>query len=56
VLHLYTLKLIYNVAMAIYGPVKGQFFGVDHLSTVWIWVATLLPVLDPPIMPPPAMK
>lgn len=45
VLHLYTLKAIYNVAMALYGPVKGQFFGVDHLSTVWIWVAILLPVL-----------
>lgn len=45
VLHLYTLKLLYNLAMALYGPVKGQFFGVDHLATVWIWVFLLLPLL-----------
>lgn len=42
VLHLYTLKVIYNIALAIYGPTKGKVFGVDHLSTVWIWVAILI--------------
>lgn len=45
ILHLYVLKLIYNVALALYGPVKGKVFGVDNLSTVWIWVAILIPVL-----------
>ena len=42
VLHLYVLKLIYNVALALYGPTKGTVFGVDNLSTVWIWVALLI--------------
>ena len=42
ILHLYVLKLIYNVALALYGPTKGTVFGVDNLSTVWIWVALLI--------------
>lgn len=45
ILHLYVLKLIYNVALYRYGPVKGTVFGVDNLSTVWLWVAILIPVL-----------
>jgi len=45
VLHLYTLKVIYNLAFAIYGPTKGTVFGVDHLRWVWIWVFILIPVL-----------
>jgi uncharacterized membrane protein len=44
-LHLYVLKVIYNIALAMYGPIKGTVFGVDQLSTVWIWVAILIPVL-----------
>lgn len=42
ILHLYVLKLVYNVALAMYGPTKGEVFGVDNLSTVWIWVAILI--------------
>jgi len=45
VLHLYVLKLIYNVALALYGPTQGTVFGVDHLRWVWIWVFILIPVL-----------
>ena len=45
ILHLYVLKLVYNVALALYGPTKGTVFGVDNLSTVWLWVAILLPLL-----------
>lgn len=45
IVHLYVLKGIYNVALMLYGPVKGTVFGVDHLSTVWLWVAILIPVL-----------
>ena len=41
-LHLYVLKALYLIALAIYGPTKGEFFGVDNVSTVWIWVAILL--------------
>lgn len=45
IVHLYGLKVIYNVALQLYGPVKGAVFGVDNLSTVWLWVAILIPVL-----------
>ena len=45
ILHLYVLKAIYNVALTLYGPTKGSVFGVDNLSTVWLWVAVLIPVL-----------
>ena len=45
ILHLYVLKAIYNIAVAIYGPTQGKVFGVENLSTVWIWVALLTPVL-----------
>ncbi|WP_373280334.1 DUF1624 domain-containing protein [Novosphingobium naphthalenivorans] len=45
ILHLYVLKLLYNVALVLYGPVKGKVFGVDHLSTVWLWVILLIPLL-----------
>lgn len=41
-LHLYVLKALYLIAVALYGLNKGQFFGVDNVSTVWIWVAILL--------------
>lgn len=41
-LHLYVLKALYLIALAIYGPTKGEYFGVDHVSTVWVWVAILL--------------
>lgn len=45
ILHLYTLKLLYNIAMLLYGPTKGAVFGVDNLRWVWIWVFILIPVL-----------
>jgi uncharacterized membrane protein len=48
IVHLYALKLVYNLALALYGPVKGRFFGVDHLSTVWLWVLILLVALYGP--------
>jgi len=41
-LHLYVLKALYLVALAIWGPTKGQYFGVDNLSTVWLWVFILV--------------
>jgi uncharacterized membrane protein len=44
-LHLYVLKVIYNIALLLYGPTKGTVFGVDHLYVVWMWAAILTPVL-----------
>ncbi len=42
IFHLYVLKTLYNIALAIYGPTKGTVFGVDNVSTLWIWVAILI--------------
>jgi len=36
-LHLYTLLVLYRVALALFGPNHGDRFGVDHVW--WIWVA-----------------
>lgn len=41
-LHLYVLKALYLIALAIYGPTKGTVYGVDNVSTIWIWVAILI--------------
>lgn len=47
-LHLYVLKALYLIAVAIYGLNKGQVFGVDNVSTVWIWAFLLvLPLYFP---------
>lgn len=47
-LHLYTLKAIYNVALLIYGPTKGTVFGVDSVAWVWLWFFALIPPLYVP--------
>ncbi|WP_343526183.1 heparan-alpha-glucosaminide N-acetyltransferase domain-containing protein [Sphingomonas sp.] len=41
-LHLYVLKAFYLGALAIWGPNKGQVFGVDNLAWVWVWYAALI--------------
>ncbi len=41
-LHLYVLKVLYLIAVAIWGADKGAFFGVDHLSTVYLWYLALI--------------
>jgi len=47
-LHLYLLKSLYLIALAMYGPTKGTVFGVDNVSTLWGWVAILfLPLYFP---------
>jgi len=47
-LHLYVLKVLYLIALAFYGPTKGDYFGVDHISTVWLWaIALLIPLYLP---------
>lgn len=35
-LHLYVLKVIYVICVAIFGLTHGKYFGVDNVSTVWI--------------------
>jgi uncharacterized membrane protein len=41
-LHLSVLRALYLAALALYGPTKGQVYGVDSVSTVWLWVGLLL--------------
>ncbi|UZE26506.1 heparan-alpha-glucosaminide N-acetyltransferase domain-containing protein [Pseudomonas sp. B21-056] len=40
-LHLYVLKIMYLVAVAIWGTNQGTYFGFDHLPMVWLWSVML---------------
>lgn len=48
-LHLYVLKLIYVVCVALFGLTHGKYFGVDDVSTLWI-VSIILSVVLYPIV------
>lgn len=48
ILHLYILKLIYVVLVALFGTNKGQYFGVDHVWMIWAASAVVLVVLYRP--------
>ena len=36
IVHLYVLLVLYRIALAIFGPNKGELFGVDDFYWVWI--------------------
>ncbi len=40
-LHLYTLLVLYRVALALFGPNHGERFGVDHVWWIWVVAASL---------------
>ena len=40
-LHLYVLKAMYLVAVAIWGANQGQYYGFDDLPMVWLWSAII---------------
>jgi uncharacterized membrane protein len=40
-LHLYVLKALYLVAVAIWGTNQGDYYGFDDLSAVWLWSVVL---------------
>jgi len=40
-LHLYTLLVLYRVALALFGPNHGERFGVDHVWWIWVVAAAL---------------
>ncbi|WP_053145161.1 DUF1624 domain-containing protein [Pseudomonas sp. P97.38] len=44
-LHLYVLKALYLVAVALWGTNQGAYFGFDHLPLVWVWSVLLGVVL-----------
>lgn len=40
-LHLYVLKALYLIAVAIWGANQGDYYGFDDLSAVWLWSVVL---------------
>ena len=40
-LHLYVLKAMYLVSVAIWGTNQGAYYGFDDLPMVWLWSAIL---------------
>ncbi|MEH3107623.1 MAG: heparan-alpha-glucosaminide N-acetyltransferase domain-containing protein [Sphingomonas fennica] len=47
-LHLYVLKALYLIAVALWGTDKGAVFGVDHLSTMYLlYLALIVPLYLP---------
>lgn len=48
ILHIYVLRTFYHLAMMIWGPDHGAFFGFDWIGWVWIWaLALVLPLYYP---------
>jgi uncharacterized membrane protein len=48
-LHLYVLKCLYVLAMAIWGASHGSYFGFDSMAAVWACAAVLSVVLFPAV-------
>lgn len=50
VFHLGLLRLLYHVALAIWGPNQGAYFALDHYGWVLVWyVALIVPVYWPTV-------
>lgn len=49
ILHLYVLKVLYLAAVAVWGTTHGQYFGVDHVSTLWLMTVILAAALYAPV-------
>jgi uncharacterized membrane protein len=48
ILHLYVLKALYFIALAVFGPNQGATFGVDNVASIWlIAVLVLIPLYLP---------
>lgn len=48
-LHLYVLKILYLIAVAIWGANKGSYFGFDSVGAVWLCSALLAVALFPAV-------
>ncbi len=44
-LHLYVLRVLYLIALALRGPNQGAVYGFDHLAGIWALYAALLALL-----------
>ncbi|MEG2637178.1 MAG: heparan-alpha-glucosaminide N-acetyltransferase domain-containing protein, partial [Acinetobacter sp.] len=49
IVHLYVLKALYLIAVALFGTTHGEYFGVDHVSTLWL-ISIILTVALYPLM------
>ncbi|MFY1662793.1 DUF1624 domain-containing protein [Pseudomonas sp. Pseu.R1] len=49
VLHLYVLKVLYLIAVAIWGTTQGRYFGFDSVWALWLCAAGLTVVLFPAV-------
>jgi uncharacterized membrane protein len=47
IVHLYLLKLLYFIAVSLFGTNHGQYFGVDQVLSLWLISAVLIVVLYP---------
>lgn len=48
-LHLYVLKILYLIAVAIWGTNRGDYFGFDSVGAVWVCSALLAVALFPAV-------
>ncbi|KQQ56173.1 hypothetical protein ASF84_12840 [Pseudomonas sp. Leaf127] len=48
-LHLYVLKFLYLIAVAVWGLNQGKYFGFDSVGAVWLCSAVLAVVLFPAV-------
>lgn len=49
IVHLYVLKVLYLTAVTLFGTTHGEYFGVDHVSTLWL-ISIILTVALYPLM------
>ncbi|MGH8486588.1 MAG: hypothetical protein ACRESP_19490, partial [Pseudomonas sp.] len=47
-LHLYVLKALYLLAVAVWGLNQGIYFGVEHITGIWLCSLLLAVLLYPP--------
>lgn len=48
-LHLYVLKVLYLIAVALWGRNQGNYFGFDSVSALWVCAAVLTVLLFPAV-------
>lgn len=49
IVHLYVLKALYLLAIEVFGKTHGEYFGVDHVSSLWL-ISIMLSILLYPLM------
>lgn len=50
IVHLFVLKALYAISVAIWGTTHGQYFGVNHVITLWLITIILSVLLYPLIL------